>query len=84
MTGHNLRIFRRFVLNRKEDECRVSGTGLIAEGIQFSSGRCAIVWLTETPSVDIYDSIADVEKVHGHGGKTVVEWIDSQDVNLSS
>ena len=76
MTEHDPRIFRRFVLNRKEDECRVSGTGLVAEGVQFSSGRCVIAWLTGTPSIDVYESVADVEKVHGHGGKTVIEWID--------
>ncbi len=67
---------RRFMLNRSEDECHVSGRGLVAEGVQFSCGRCVIVWLSTTPSVDVYDSIKDVEKVHGHGGKTIIEWID--------
>ncbi len=78
MTGCDRRSFRRFMLNRSEDECHVSGKGLVAEGIQFSCGRCVIVWLSETPSVDVYDSIKDVEKVHGHGGKTVIEWIDKE------
>jgi hypothetical protein len=71
------RPFRKFVLYRREDECHVSGTGTVAEGIQFSSGRCVIAWLTETPSVSLYERIEDVEAVHGHGGKTVVRWIDA-------
>ncbi len=75
-SAHQREFFRRFVLYRHEDECHVSGTGLVAEGIQFSSGRCVIAWLTDTPSIDVYDSIADIEKVHGHGGKTVVKWVD--------
>ncbi len=76
MTGHDPSHFRRFLLYRSEDECNVSGTGIVAEGIRFSSGRCVIAWLTETPSVGIYESIADVEAVHGHGGKTIVRWVD--------
>ncbi len=68
--------FRRFILNRMEDECRVSGTGLVAEGVQFSSGKCVITWLTRTPSVAVYENISDVEAVHGHGGKTEITWVD--------
>jgi hypothetical protein len=71
------RIFRRFILSRHEDACGVSGTGLVAEGIEFSSGRCVICWLTLTPSIAVYENIADVEKVHGHGGKTVIKWLDN-------
>jgi hypothetical protein len=71
------KIFRRFILSRHEDECGVSGTGLVAEGIEFSSGRCVICWLSHTASIAIYESISDVEKVHGHGGKTVIEWLDN-------
>ncbi len=78
-TGHSRSSFRRFLLFRKEDECRVSGTGIEAEGVQFSSGQCVIDWLTETPSVGIYKNLSDVLAVHGHGGKTVVKWVDSAD-----
>ena len=77
MKKFNAKLFRKFVLYRKEDECHVSGTGVVAEGIQFSSGRCVIAWLTETPSVSFYESIEDVQTVHGHGGKTEVQWIDA-------
>ncbi len=79
MTEHDLKHFRRFLLHRSEDACNVSGTGIVAEGIRFSSGRCVIVWLTVTPSVGIYESIDDVVTVHGHGGKTIVKWVDTAD-----
>ena len=67
---------RRFYLQRNEDETGVSGTGKVAEGVEFLSGRVSLCWLTDTPSVGIYDSIEDVEIIHGHGGKTIVQWLD--------
>jgi len=79
MTEHSINSFRRFLLYRMEDECRVSGIGTVAEGVQFSSGRCVITWLTRTPSVAVYENISEVEIVHGHGGKTEVRWIDPQE-----
>jgi hypothetical protein len=68
--------FRRFVLFRNEDETGVSGTGIVAEGIQFSSGKCVISWLSSTPSIEVYDTVDELERVHGHGGKTRVRWVD--------
>lgn len=63
---------RTFVLERQEDETGVSGTGRVAEGIEFTDGTCAIRWLTETRSTVLYASIEAVEKIHGHGGKTAI------------
>ncbi|KKK53725.1 hypothetical protein LCGC14_3091910 [marine sediment metagenome] len=66
---------RTFNLNRVEDETGVSGTGIIAEGVEFTNGTCALVWLTEVHSIAaIYDSIDTLVKIHGHGGMTIVEW----------
>lgn len=64
-----------FVLRRHEDETGVSGTGDVAEGCEFSDGRCALRWLTEHTSTAVYDSIADVVKIHGHNGKTEIVWL---------
>ena len=64
-----------FILNRTEDESGVSGTGTVAEGVQFGNGKCALSWLTEHSSVALYDDIVTLEAIHGHDGKTVVEWI---------
>ncbi|RJQ18090.1 MAG: hypothetical protein C4560_07815 [Nitrospiraceae bacterium] len=71
-----MKVFRRFVLYRKEDECGVSGTGLIAEGVQFSTGKCALAWLSDVPSVEIYDNVDEIIRIHGHHGKTEIRWID--------
>ena len=68
---------RRFQLNRQNDQSGVSGVGVVAEGVQFSDGRCALRWLTAPSSFGIYSSIGDVETIHGHGGDTRVEWIDA-------
>lgn len=63
-----------FTLYRMEDETGISGIGLVAEGVQFSNGKCALTWLTEFSSVAIYDSIEVVDKIHGHNGKTKIIW----------
>jgi hypothetical protein len=67
---------RLFELHRDEDETGVSGVGIVAEGAQFGNGRVALCWLTEHTSVGVYDTMADLEVIHGHGGKTRVVWLD--------
>lgn len=67
---------RRFQLHRSVDETGVSGTGLVAEGAQFCDGRCVIRWTVDVNSTAVYDSLHDVVKIHGHGGKTQVVWVD--------
>jgi hypothetical protein len=79
VSHHNLKIFRRFVLNRSKDESGISGTGIVAEGLQFSSKKCVISWLSDTPSIEIYDSIEEVRRIHGHQGETQIKWIDGSD-----
>ena len=70
---------RRFVLNRLEDESGISGTGIVAEGIQFSTGKCAMGWLTSVSSIAIYNSIEELEFIHGHAGMTQLVWIDQEE-----
>lgn len=67
---------RLFVLVRYTDNSGVSGTGTVAEGVVFTDGHCAMRWLTETASTAFYDSIADLEKIHGHHGSTVVQYVN--------
>ena len=59
-----------FYLNRTEDESGVSGTGRIAQGFIFDNGKVCLTWLSEHPSVTIYDNIGEVHAIHGHQGKT--------------
>jgi len=63
-----------FYLRREEDESGVSGTGRVAQGFVFDNGKVAVTWLSEHPSVTIYDNIGEVHAIHGHAGKTAVEF----------
>ena len=64
-----------FYLNRLEDESGVSGTGRVAQGFIFDNGKVALTWLSEHPSVTIYDNIGEVHAIHSHDGKTEVEML---------
>ena len=66
-------IMKIFYLNRLEDESGVSGTGRVAQGFIFDNGKVALTWLSEHPSVTIYDNIGEVHAIHSHDGKTEVE-----------
>lgn len=68
-----------FVLNRTEDETGISGTGIVAEGIEFSNGKVVLCWIVgDSKSVSVWDCIEDAIAIHGHGGKTLVQW-DTED-----
>jgi hypothetical protein len=69
---------RRFELHRSVDVTGVSGTGIVAEGIEFSDGVVCLHWISEWPSSVVhYDrGMESVEHVHGHGGSTEIVWVD--------
>jgi hypothetical protein len=69
---------RRFVLQRDADVTGVSGTGIVAEGVEFSDGSVALRWTSAFPtSVVFHDrGMASVEWVHGHSGATRIVWLD--------
>jgi hypothetical protein len=67
---------KKFVLQRIDDESGISGTGYVAVGVMFPSGHCTMEWTTDVKSIGYYQSIADLEKIHGHAGKTRVVWIE--------
>jgi hypothetical protein len=69
---------RRFYLFRRCDISGVSGTGVIAEGVEFTDGRVALKWRSRTPSLIFYMDVADMLRVHGHGGTTTISWIDRE------
>lgn len=72
--------FRRFRLIRYTDVTGVSGTGVVAEGVVFSSGRVALEWCSAWPtSVVFHDrGMESVRAVHGHGGATRVAYLDEE------
>ena len=70
---------RRFYLQRDFDQSGVSGTGRIADGVEFDSGWIALHFdpaIKSIGSVYTYRDIADVYILHGHRGKTKIVWID--------
>lgn len=68
---------RKFHLKRLEDETGISGTGIVTEGYQYqANGICVMRWLSDKSSVAFYKCIEDIIAIHGHNGKTVVEWDD--------
>lgn len=69
---------RRFQLIRDEDVTGVSGTGVVAEGVLLTSGKVVVEWLTDWPTSVVWHDrgLESVEHVHGHNGRTRIEWID--------
>lgn len=67
---------RLFQLHRDKDTSGVSGTGIVAEGVEFSHGMCALTWLTPNRCVNVYENIKAVETIHGHEGATRIVWVD--------
>lgn len=65
---------KTFILRRLEDESGVSGTGIVAQGCVFDNGYVALTWLTHLSSLAWYHSIEVLTNIHGHDGKTVVEY----------
>ena len=67
---------RTFILYRVIDVSGVSGTGVVAEGVEFSDGLCVCRWVTSTATTTVYNSIEDVRSIHGHDGATKIIFED--------
>lgn len=61
---------RTFFLVRSEDLSQTSGTGVVAEGAVFDNGLVVLTWLSEVPTITTFRKIQDVERLHGHEGRT--------------
>lgn len=63
---------RKFVLERSEDISGVSGTGIVAEGVEFSDGTVALRWTSTFPTSVVFHErgIESVQTIHGHNGAT--------------
>lgn len=58
---------------RDTDVSGVSGTGPVAQVVEFDSGEVAVSFYLHTanvPNVIVYHSLEDCDKIHGHGGYT--------------
>lgn len=66
------------MLRRTEDVSGLSGTGMVAEGVEFTDLRVALRWRTALSSTVLYDNVEDVIAIHGHEGRTELIWLDEQ------
>lgn len=75
---------RRFQLVRDIDVTGISGTGIVAEGVEFGDGTTVVRWLKRgttrpehvKPTTVVHDDVESVIGLHGHGGSTTIDWLD--------
>lgn len=63
-----------FKLIRDVDITGRSGTGIVAEGVVFSDGLAVLHWLREPYALGVYESLDALISVHGHEGRTRIEF----------
>lgn len=71
---------RIFALYRVRDPTGVSGTGVVAWGVRLPGGKAVLQWTGATTGiqqVSLYDSVSEIEHIHGHDGQTRVIWMDN-------
>ena len=68
------------IINRHEDVHGISGEGdHKAEVVEFSDGSVVVRWLGKDAMTNVAAGIKNVTNVHGHGGKTEIEWLWEQE-----
>lgn len=69
---------RRFKLVRQVDVSGVSGTGVVAEGVEWSDGSVALHWRGKWPTTTVYETggVEAIVAIHGHQGATQLVWDD--------
>ncbi|MFD6324224.1 hypothetical protein ACFWOL_15440 [Streptomyces sp. NPDC058442] len=69
---------RLFHLQRDHDISGVSGTGRVADGVQWPDGTVTLRWIGDRPSTVHWDRLDDAVAIHGHSGATRIVWADEQ------
>ncbi|MER7248715.1 hypothetical protein [Kribbella sp. NPDC000426] len=68
---------RCFVLDRHSDPSGVSGTGVVAEGVEWSDGTVALHWGGKYATTTVWpDGIEALLTIHGHSGSSTIRWLD--------
>lgn len=68
---------RRFLLVRHADPSGVSGTGIVAEGVEFTDRSASLRWHGNHPSTTQFEIGLDgIVAIHGHFGATEVIYFD--------
>lgn len=66
-TGNKMRMGS---FQREDDVNGVSGTGRVAEWVEFSDGTVVVRWLSNQASTNIYQNAKQADSIHGHNGRT--------------
>lgn len=69
---------KAFVLQRDTDVTGISGTGVVAQGVEFDDGTVALRWMGKWPTSVVFHEkgIDSVLHVHGHDGSTRIVWAE--------
>ena len=67
---------RPFYLHRIVDASGVSGTGIVAVGAVLPSGKAVLEWRSRWKTVTVFESVDQIIRIHGHGGRTQLHWGD--------
>jgi hypothetical protein len=75
---------RAYHLRRDQDVSGKSGTGRVAQVAVFDDGTAVVHWSGDktkaaVASTEVFSSVEDMMKVHGHEGRTVLEPIAYRD-----
>jgi hypothetical protein len=66
-----------FHLVRHHDLSGQTGTGIVAEGVQFSDGTAALRWRGGHPATAVWPNVEEILAVHGHEGATELVWLEA-------
>ncbi len=75
---------RRFEVWRDVDVTEISGEGKVGEGVLFSDGWAVTHWLDRPPmnepKTEVWHNPGTTPfvKISGHGGLTVLRWLDPE------
>ena len=69
---------RLFVLQRDQDISGISGTGIVADGVQWPNGQVTLCWRGEHSSVAVWPCMSDAMWCHGHDGATKAVFDDGE------
>ena len=75
---------KSYYLRRHEDVSGNSGCGRVAQVAEFDDGTAVLHWnrgasSSGVSSTEVFASVADLLKVHGHDGRSVLEPIGDQE-----
>lgn len=78
-----------YYLRRHEDVSGKSGCGRVAQVAEFDDGAAVLHWTlgansTGVASTEVFASVADLLRVHGHEGRSVLEPISEEELRSAT